>query len=258
MLLIAACAGTPDRGTPGHYAFDSATSKCEQQPLLCARMVGEETVIPLARTMETVASTVRTGVAVLRIFEETTKAVVEKELTACAEQARSKVLLDHFDGGSPTPRECNEVVEESGSGRRITRAMQLGCLMHEVALACTREALRKRIPGRFSLEQRYRYDRATRTLALMSAEETRSLLRLRCGEELRGTLVPDVVIHSGNPLEAQAIYDFKFPCANSSELPLSRPYPQGHPYGGDTQETIYQEALGAEVWRVVPRWGVIR
>lgn len=256
MLLIAACAGTPDRGVTGRYGFDSASAGCRQQPGLCARMAGEEAVLPGVRTAEAVASSVRTAAAVIRVLEETTRAVVEEELNVCAEHARSKVLIDHMNGRPPTLAECNELVDDATSRRRITRAMQLGCLMHEVALACTREALDKRLPGRFSLEQRYRYDKATGTLNLVSSEETHTLLRSGCGDELTGTLVPDVVIHSGDPLDAQAIYDFKFPCMSRDPTPWRR-YPEGHPHRGSSQKEMYEAALGATAQRVLPRWGVL-
>jgi hypothetical protein len=81
MLLIAACAGTPDRGAVGRYGFDSASAGCRQNPGLCARMAGEEAVLTGVRTAETVASSVRTAAAVLRVLEDATRAVVEKDLT---------------------------------------------------------------------------------------------------------------------------------------------------------------------------------
>lgn len=256
MLLIAACASTPDRGAAGRYGFDSASAGCRQNPGLCARMAGEEAVLPGVRAAEAVASSVRTAAAVLRVLEEATRVVVEKELKACAEQARSEVLIDHMNGRPPTPAECNELVDDSSSRRRITRAMQLGCLMHEVARACTQKALARLLPGRFSLEQRYRYDRQSQTLELVSRKEERSLLRAGCGEELKGTLVPDVVIHSGDPLDAQAIYDFKFPCMTRDPTPWHR-YPEEHPYRGSSQKEMYEAALGATAQRVLPRWGVL-
>ena len=256
MLLIAACAGTPDRRTSGRYAFDSATQSCRQRPELCASMAGEEAVVPTARAMEVVASTVRTSIASLRVLDAATRVVVEEELKACAEHARSQVLLDHMSGRSPTLAECNELVDDANSRRRITRAMQLGCLMHEVALACTREALNERLPGRFSLEQRYRHDWQSGTLEIVSNEDARALLRSGCGDELTGTLIPDVVIHSGDPLKAQAVYDFKFPCVNRDPTPWRR-YPEGHPYRGSSQKEVYETALGATAQRVLPRWGVL-
>ncbi|MFP2905567.1 hypothetical protein ACLESD_11020 [Pyxidicoccus sp. 3LFB2] len=256
MLLMAACAGTPDRGSTADYRLDSATQGCRQRPDLCARMAGEEALLPTLRTAEAVAATVRTGAAAFRVLEAAAKAMVEKELTACVEHARSQVLVDHLRGRSPTRQECNEVVVDTKSGRRITRAMQLGCLMHEVALACTRKALGERLPGRFSLEQRYQYDPKSGALKLVSNEEARSLLRRGCSEELTGTLVPDVVIHSGDPLEAEAVYDFKFPCVNGATTAW-RDYPLGHSYEGLSQKQVYKSVLGAEALRVLPRWGVL-
>ncbi|MCP3143490.1 hypothetical protein [Pyxidicoccus xibeiensis] len=202
------------------------------------------------------ASATRAGIGALRVLDAATDVLVRQELVACAEHARSQVLIDHMDGKSPTPAQCNEVVHDEKSDRRISRAMLLGCLMHEVALACVGERLGKRLPGRFSLEQRYRYDRQSRSLTVMSKEEVRSLLRLRCGEELRGTLVPDVVIHSGDPLEVLAVYDFKFPCVSTGKVPSWREYEIGHPYQRKTQADLYQEAFGVIPHRVTPRIGV--
>lgn len=191
------------------------------------------------------------------MLDAATQALVRKDLEACADDARSQVLIDQMDGKPPTPAQCNEEVDDEKSDRRISRAMLLGCLMHEVALACTRKALGKRIPGRFSLEQRYRYDREAGTVTVVSAQEARSLLRLRCGDELKGTLVPDVVIHSGDPIEVLAVYDFKFPCVNSDKAPPWRVYEAGHPYQNETQGDMYEEAFGVNARRVVPRVGMI-
>ncbi|MFP2905569.1 hypothetical protein ACLESD_11030 [Pyxidicoccus sp. 3LFB2] len=256
LLLVAACAGTPDRGSTAGYRFDSATQGCRRRPDLCARMAGEEILLPTLRTAEALASAVRTGAAAFRVLEAATKAVVEKELKACAEHARSQVLKEQLGGRSPARRECNEVVVDAKSGRRITRAMQLGCLMHEAALACTRKALEERLPGQFSLEQRYRYDPRSNTLKLVSNEEARSLLRMGCGDELTGTLVPDVVIHSGDPLETKAVYDFKFPCVNGDVTDWRR-HPPGHPRRGVSQKDLYEEALRTHAFRILPRWGVL-
>lgn len=255
-VLLVACSGTPNRGRPGRYARDSLTTKCRQQPELCSELAREGAAARAARTVETVASAARTGVGAIRVLEAATQALIEKDLAACADDARSQVLIDHMDGKPPTPAQCNEEVHDEASDRRISRAMLLGCLMHEVALACTRKALGERIPGRFSLEQRYRYDRESGTLTVMSAQEVRSLLRLRCGDELKGTLVPDIVIHSGDPIEVLAVYDFKFPCVNSDTPPRWREYELGHPYQRKTQAALYQEAFGVTPHRVTPRIGV--
>ncbi|NMO20694.1 hypothetical protein [Pyxidicoccus fallax] len=258
MVLMVACAGTPDRSPRGPYRLDSATQACTKRPELCARMVGEEALVPTARTVGVVASAAKTGVVVLRVLDVATRDRVEEALVNCAEYARSKVLLDHLNGVPPTAKQCGEFVEDPASGRRITRAMLLGCLMHEEALACTREALDERLPRRFSLEQRYRYDPASGAVHPVSAEEAHSLLRRGCGYELKGTLVPDVVIHLGEPHQVQSIYDFKFPCVSSDDIPRWREYEAGHPYYPFNQGNMYEKAFGSEVFRVVPRIGIVR
>ncbi|RYZ14938.1 MAG: hypothetical protein EOO70_07285, partial [Myxococcaceae bacterium] len=65
---------------------------------------------------------------------------------------------------------------------------------------------------------------------------------------------PDVVIHSGNPLKAADVFDFKFPCPISNRASW-RPYPREHPYGGKTQGEMYQQALGVRPWLIVPILG---
>ena len=92
--------------------------------------------------------------------------------------------------------------------------MRLGTEMHEVARQCAEEELNKLRPGGFSLEQRYRYDSRTGRKKLVSTAEEQALKDSGNQGELRGTVKPDVVIHSGDPLDVQAIYDFKFPCVN--------------------------------------------
>ncbi len=78
----------------------------------------------------------------------------------------------------------------------------------------------------------------------------------RC--KLVGSLVPDVVIHLGDPLRAQAVYDFKFPCVNSDVPSPWRVYPKEHPHADKTQQEMYREALNVNtVSRVLPRLGVI-
>jgi hypothetical protein len=256
LLLVAACAGIPERGPRGHLELDSATSACRQRPELCAHLAGEQAVVPIARSLKVVASTIRAATGAVRVLEATAAAVIEQKLVRCADEARSKVLAERLNGRSPTVPECNSLVED-GPGRRITLAMQLGCAMHEVALRCAREDLNKLRPGGFSLEQRYRYTRDSRKLEVVSENEARALLRQGCGDELVGTLVPDVVIHEGDPLEVLAIYDFKFPCASRDPTPW-RVYPEGHPHAGQSQRRMYEEALGAEARRVLPRWGILR
>ena len=74
------------------------------------------------------------------------------------------------------------------------------------------------------------------------------------GNELVGTLQPDVVIHSGDPLDVLAVYDFKFPCPEDN-FPKWGGYPRGHSFSKSTQGEIYEEAFGVPPARVAPWWG---
>ncbi|HZH78584.1 MAG TPA: hypothetical protein VEY88_21325, partial [Archangium sp.] len=76
--------------------------------------------------------------------------------------------------------------------------------------------------------------------------------------ELLGSLQPDVVIHAGDPLQVQEVYDFKFPCVNTAKEPPWDDYPEGHPYADLDQGEMYGRVLAKNPARVVPRLGVIR
>lgn len=210
------------------------------------------------RFLLTTAVATAAGTAAVAALDFKLKATIEATLVECAEQARSEVLLRRL-GRSPTPEECREQVGVDRRGEPITRAMQWGDEMHQIALKCAQERLSKLRPGGFSVEPRYRYDRNTQKKTLVSPEEEQQLLREGRYDELRGTLVPDVVLHRGDALQVQAVYDFKFPCMVTSTRPVWRTYPTGHPYGGRTQGYMYEEALGGDLpAQVVPRWGIIR
>ncbi len=258
-MLLNGCAGTPSRGSSLRYSGpDSVTNSCRQSPALCAKTPGEQPLLPLSGPAAVAASAGITGQGVVRALEASTQARVDEVLKECADLARSEVLLRHLGNRSPTPAECNEVVSREARGKPVTRAMQWGQLMHQEALKCTEDTLNELLPGRFSLEQCYRYDPESGRVSLVSIEERQALLRQGRGCELLGSLVPDVVIHTGRPLEVEAIYDFKFPCVNSDEVPSWRVYPPGHPHAGLRQGAVYRNAFNTSVGRVVPRLGVIR
>ena len=231
-------------------SLDSASSSCRSQPALCARVAGEETVVPQAaqRLAEFGASTA----AVAMVLNEAHQKAIEQKLTECANMAREKVLRQHMQGRSPTPAECNETKNFGGKVR--TRAMFLGEEMHKVALACAEQELGALRPGGFSREPRYRYNKDTRQRELISPEKEEALLEEGCYSELRGTIKPDIVIHSGNPLLPLAVYDFKFPCVSRDRVPWCR-YTKG-PHAGRWQNEVYQEALGVEPKPILPWMGV--
>ena len=259
LILQTACATTHPRTPHGPVrvgqgyrysnapvaSVDSATASCRHSPTACLAAMGKE-----------VASV---GAVAKVVLEETAQHAIEEKLKECADLARSEVLLRYprqFKGPLPDADECKQETTDR-LGRRVTWAMRLGTEMHEVAQQCTEAALNDLRPGGFSLEQRYRYDSATRRKKLVSTDEERLLEETGNGGELKGTFKPDVVIHPGDPLIVQAVYDFKFPCANTDRVPDWGKYPEDHPHAEYTQGQVYQKFLAKVVGRIVPRWGVI-
>jgi len=254
-MLLGACASTSIHGTPGRYSFDSVSNACRANPAQCAAMMGREAALNPVQTVATVGTTVH---AVVQVLEAETKTRVEEALKDCADLARSEVLLRYegtFKGLSPTKEECNAWVKNK-EGKDVTWAMRLGEKMHTAALQCAQERLSAVRPGGFSLEPCYRYSRQEKRTTFISPEEEQELLAKGCFNELLGTFRPDVVIHPGNPLHAQAVYDFKFPCVNTTSAPFWRRYTKG-PHQGGTQDALYKEALGPDPLPIVPRWGVL-
>lgn len=203
-----------------------------------------------------VASVAAVGKVVLDVK---TREAIDEALARCADEARSEVLQRHekdFGKVIPSAEDCNRWVPVR---KDVTWAMLLGLEMHEEARKCAQAALSLLIPDRFGLEQRYLYDRRTGHKRPISAEEERLLEETGNLGELRGSLKPDVVIHSGEPRVVLDIYDFKFRCINTDEPPRWRKYPDDHPYRRTTQGDMYREAFGVVAPALVaPRLGVIR
>lgn len=241
-------------GSPGHalrYArgpgasLDSASASCRHSPSACLAAVGKEVV--------------SAGAVVQWVLDANMRTAIEAALAKCADTARSEVLLGHegdFAALFPSAEECRQLAKNA-KGKDVTWAMQLGLEMHENARDCAHTALSLLVPGRFSLEQRYLYDRQARRKRPLSAEEERLLEETGNQGELRGSLKPDVVIHTGDLLAVLAIYDFKFPCVNRDTVSDWSRYPKGHPYQGLTQSDMYEEVLNQKPARVLPRLGVI-
>ncbi|CAM3451978.1 hypothetical protein G4177_23515 [Corallococcus sp. ZKHCc1 1396] len=233
--------------------MDSGTNACRQNPVYCTRAVGEETVLPAS-----IRATAQAGASVagaLKVMDEATRARVREIMAACANEASWEVNKRLFGGQTPTAEQCRQKVGTDASGNPITRAMQLGQLKHEAAMRCVQARLSVERPGGFSLKPRYRYDPKTKALELISAEAEQALLQSGRTGKLKGTLVPDVVIHAGNPLKAQEVFDFKFPCPISNN-PSWRRYPEGPPHEGRDQGEVYRAAFGDNVSLVAPGWGV--
>jgi hypothetical protein len=251
-LMLVGCAGRT-----GHYGLDSATAACRQNPALCARMAGEEPVVPVVRSVQVAASVGTTGSAVLRVLTREQTDVLEQALVECADAARSEVILNLLDGVPPTEEKCRSEAEKDAQEKPVSWARKLGTEMHRVALECAREKLGGLRPGGFSLEPRYRYNPATKKWEFVSEEAVRSLLRQGRGGELRGTIVPDIVIHTGDPLQSLAVYDFKFPCVSPNVRPPWPWYPEGHAYAGQRQDAVYKKVLNPKRGpiQIIPRLG---
>jgi len=183
---------------------------------------------------------------------------VDKALAECADLARSEVLKRRTQGRDPTPAECMQQVEVDRQGNPVTFAMKLGLEMHAVALKCAQEKLSAFRPGKFSLEPRYRYEPESKRTTWLSPQEVQGLLKQGRGRTLRGTLVPDVVLHTGDPTRIQDVYDFKFPCVSREAAPDWRSYPKEHPYADALQGDIYGKAFNVEPVRVSPGRKIIR
>ncbi|WP_240360750.1 hypothetical protein [Pyxidicoccus caerfyrddinensis] len=211
------------------------------------------------KAAKVVATAAAVAAEVLRLFEEQ-RGPLEKALEECADLARSKVLLEQFSGRVPTAEQCRAEVERDAKGRPVTLAMKLGTEMHKVALECAQPKLAKLRPGGFSLEPRYLYDPTTGKWSLTSREKEQSLLTDGPLSELKSSLVPDIVIHTGDPRRALTAYDFKFPCADITRIVPWTDYPPGPPHFGRTQEKAYLKELEltASPVRIQPRLGVIR
>jgi hypothetical protein len=235
------------------YTLDSATSACRQNPAYCAQVAGEESIVPTLKGGVEVASVAAT----LKVLTPHAKSSIEEALIKCVEWANDEVNDKRFGGNRPTPAQCQEVLGNDPCGNTVTRAMLLGKQKHRLALQCVEWELGKLIPERFSLEQRYRYDSRTGQKQLVSSKEAQALLQQGCGNELEGTIAPDVVIHSGNPLAVLAVYDLKFPCPASNE-PSWRDYEEGHPYHGSDQGRIYHKILQVIPRLVAPLWKIIQ
>ncbi|WP_152622710.1 hypothetical protein [Archangium violaceum] len=196
----------------------------------------------------------------LQVLTETAQENIEEELEDCADLARSEVLTRYptqFKGQSPSDAECMQWTEDN-NGRRVTWAMRLGTEMHAVAIECATSVLNRLRQGGFSLDPCYRYNIKTGKTTFVSCEEVKDLLGRGCGDELIGTFRPDVVLHSGNPLDVQAVYDFKFPCVHDGKTtPRWRDYPETSPHHGCNQGELYEKALKVEPVPIFPRWGIV-
>ncbi|RYZ39219.1 MAG: hypothetical protein EOO71_20965 [Myxococcaceae bacterium] len=255
-LLLTACATLGGRA-PSSYSqsMDSATSGCLRNPA-CASQVGQDAVLPwLSRA----AARAGQAAALMRLWEAAEVARVERVLAQCAKDANFDVnerLLGK--GGRTSPELCKAPVDPKVP--EVTWGMKLGEEKHAAALECVQRMLGPMDAGRFSLEPRYLKDAKTGRTRWLDPQVVAQWLADGQFHLLLGSIVPDVVLHAlGNPLNVQAVFDFKFPC------PVTNPpnwdtYPLGHAFAERTQGAVYQQLLRSaqRPLLVSPNSGVIR
>jgi hypothetical protein len=255
VFLSACSAGISQHGVTRYEAIppDTVTNSCMRRSPNCPAWVEQPTAAAArSRLAETGASI---GGA-LMVVEYLHQAEVKEALEHCAMYAEEKVNSRHFDGRSPTREQCMQAVGKDANGNTVTRAMQLGQEKHQVALECMQWRLELLMQGQFSVEPRYRYNSETKQKELLSPQEVLRLLESGRSAELIGTLVPDIVIHFGQPLSPKAVYEFKFPCPPTNRFQWRR-YGKGHPYQDRSQLDMYKEALEVTPRAVTPIDGVI-
>ncbi|XXF77604.1 hypothetical protein P2318_31810 [Myxococcaceae bacterium GXIMD 01537] len=237
-LLLSGCA---TRSAPRTYAqaTDSATSGCLRNPS-CYTQVGNEAPLPwLSQSVRALG----TATAALRLLEAADLARVEQVLTECARNAHFEVNERELgEGQRPTKEQCARVLRRE-NGQDVTLAMELGRLKHEAAIACVRAKLGPLFPDNVSVNPHYKLDASGRW-RLLDPAQAEQWRREGLFGLLLGVLIPDVVVHaSGNPLQGQRVYDFKFPCLPDNR-PRWRPYPNNHPHSPARQDDKYKEATG--------------
>lgn len=181
---------------------------------------------------------------------------LDQIMEECVDRAEQTINRRRLGRKSLTAAECNEVVDRDANGAPVTRAMELGNEKHMESFKCIEEKLGGLIPQHLLIEQRYRFDRARRRVKPMSKKEVERLVRLGQKGELKGSVEPDVVIHSGNPAQARFVYEFKFPCTEGASTSWTT-YSRG-PYKGLTQQLVYWDAFGVKPSLVKPGKGVLR
>ncbi|XXF77602.1 hypothetical protein P2318_31800 [Myxococcaceae bacterium GXIMD 01537] len=235
-LLLTGCV---TRSAPRTYAqaTDSATSGCLRNPA-CYTQVGNEAPLPwLSQSVRALG----TATAALRLLEAADLARVEQVLTECAQRAHFEVNERELgEGQRPTKEQCARVLRRE-NGQDVTLAMELGRLKHEAAIACVRAKLGPLFPDNVSVNPHYKLDASGRW-RLLDPAQAEQWRREGLFGLLLGVLIPDVVVHaSGNPLQGQRVYDFKFPCLPTGS-PTWRQYPKGHPHHPKYQDDLYKQA----------------
>ena len=252
-LLLGACAGVERQGAPRVYAqaFDTESNACLRFPANCPGAQGLAARQRVAEAGATLASMA----AAVYSEDKAQQARIEEAILECVKDADFQ-LNERYFGGNPTREQCAEVVERDARGNPVTRAMLLGREKHSLALECIQQKLHEIRRNGFSLNQRYRENNATGRWEPLSEQQVKALLRAG-GDGLIGTIVPDIVIHTGHLTEVLDVFDLKFPCPGTNPATWHS-YPEGHPYGTMNQGQVYEKAFGINPARVSPRHDIRR
>jgi hypothetical protein len=269
-LAVLACAAPRTRGSPRVFAqySDSIDEHCKYHPETCVGAFGPEVGVGGSAAATTAAApagadavvAIGTGILGASLIATTRlnqgeQQRIEEVLAQCADQAYSQVLKERFGGKNPSAEQCNQQVGVAPGGEPVLLKMKLGEEMHRAAYQCLKDRLRGLIGDRFSIEQRYRYNQRNGKTTVVSKDDEEWLKRHGNWDELRDSIVPDVVIHRGDPRYVQAVYDFKFPCADRRERSPWRRYRNGHPAVDaptTTQQEVYEAILKQAARRVFP------
>lgn len=212
-LLLGACVtspGHPGAASRGDLRLDSETAARLRYAGL---LRGTGTAVS-STSLAVGATLVLATPVVLGVYHHNRDKVAElqESLAECARMAEHQVNSAHFGNRPPTREECGEELEVDGCADPITRAMLLGRQKHTLALACARDVLTRLWPAPFSIEQRYRYYPRSGLLETISHAKEQQFIKEGCTDKLRGTIKPDIVLHSDyNLLQAALIIDLKFP-----------------------------------------------
>jgi hypothetical protein len=243
--------------TPADSTYSCCLKQHLSHPAACSATEAEAAALRPSRTPSATGVAVGTLTVTATLASDEGEVLSEKTLEAvgealreCAAQVNASVNQRLF-GGDPTPAQCDEIVEWTADGQGVTQAMKLGTYKHAEVIPCIRERLGRMIPERFSVEQRYRRDPLTLQLELITPEQRDAWLKARQSQELKGSVAPDVLLHSGDSLKAQALFDLKFPCLRNTP-PVWNRYKEG-PHRGRTQGEVYLDFFGVKPRRVTPR-----
>ncbi|MFB1481478.1 hypothetical protein [Corallococcus sp. RDP092CA] len=224
---------------PARYAqtTDTATSGCLRNPS-CYTQPGDEAFLPWVNKAARAAATAG---AALKVLEAAEVSRIEQMLEECSKEANRVVNeREYGEGKYPDDKECLRVVGYDKKGGPLRRQAELGTMKHDVAFACVRREILRLFPENVSIEPRYDGGARPGNPSLAN--------------QWAGSKKPDIVLHaSGQPLQIQCIFDFKFPCTRSGKSdPLA---------SSETQKQMarYKELGGkCKPAIVTPQMGVVR